>query len=77
MGISQWHCHLEARPTLSVSAVVCLDGATMHLHDATAEVQSDARSLDMEIVGIVTLLESFEEALRLFILETNATVDHF
>ena len=74
VAVAQGDLHLQAGTRVSVGAVVCLDGASVHLHDGLADVEAQSRPAD--VVG--ALVEAFEEFVGvLACLEADAAVGHF
>ena len=74
MGMAQWQVDLQTGSALAVGAVVGSDLSAMHLYDGPAEVQSDARSLDVQVVGVFALVETLEQPVGLLVLESDAAV---
>ena len=61
--------------SLLVFTALCLNLATMHLSDGTAEVQADAGTLYAQIGRVLSLIEAVKETVGIFILEAHAVVD--
>ena len=72
--MAQWQVDLQTGSALAVGAVVGSDLSAMHLYDGPAEVQSDARSLDVQVVGVFALVETLEQPVGLLVLESDAAV---
>ena len=59
-----------------VVAVVGTDGAVVHVDNHLAEVQADARAVDMQAAGVATLIEAVEDVLQVVAVEPHAVVGH-
>ena len=75
MVFAQWDGHLYAGAFDTISTIVCLDGASVHEDNGATEVESDTCSLYVQVTGALTLIESFEQAVGLLILEADTRVD--
>ena len=76
MGVTQWQCDGEDGTSLAVSTVMCLDGSVMHVDNHLTEVQPNARTLDVETLGILALIETVEDMLQAVLVESDTVVDN-
>ena len=71
---AQGQCDGEDRAPLAVGAVFGFDGAVVHVDNHLAKVQADTRAVNMQSPRVGALVESFEDVLKSFIVQTDARV---
>ena len=74
MAVAQRNAYFEAGTLDAVGTVVGLDLASVHFYKCLAEVESDTGSFDMETAAVVSLIETFEEAVGLLFLQSDACI---
>ena len=74
MAVAQRDTYFEAGTLDAVGTVVGLNLASVHFYKRLTEVESDTGSFDMETAAVVSLIETFEEAVSLFFLQSDACI---
>lgn len=74
MAVAQRNAYFEAGTLDAVGTVVGLDLASVHFYKCLTEVESDTGSFDMETAAVVSLIETFEEAVGLLFLQSDACI---
>ena len=72
--LAQWNVYLEAGTLDSISAIIGSDSSSMHLDEGSAEVQTNSSSLDMNVAVVIALIETVEEAVSLFFLQSDTCI---
>ena len=72
--LAQWNVYLEAGTLDSIGAIIGSDSSSMHLDEGSAEVQTNSGSLDMNVAVVIALIETVEEAVSLFFLQSDTCI---
>ena len=77
MFFSQRQFYDETGTTLPVLSVACYHIATMKPYDGSAEIQSDARTSQVHISRILSLIEAFKQVFGIIVLSQSlAAINH-
>ena len=74
VGVAKRQRHREDGAAMTIGAVMGLNSAVMHVDNHLAEVQADARTLDVQALGVASLIETVEDVLQAVLVEPDAVV---
>ncbi len=72
--LAQWNVYLEAGTLDSIGAIIGSDRSSVHLDEGSAEVQTYSGSFDMKVAVVIALIETVEEAVGLFFLQSDTGI---
>ena len=75
MLLTQWQTDLKDRTLLTLT-VTSLDSAMMHINNHLTEVQSNARTVNMQAIRIGALIEAVKDMLQAVTIKSHASIHY-
>jgi hypothetical protein len=63
-------------PFSPIVTIAGFDFSTVHLHQSATQIESNASAFNVQLISVLTLIESLEESFRLLVFESYARVDN-